>query len=195
MKKALSLTIASCAALVATPAFCETASYAYDALGRLVASVQGQGTTATATTAYWIDAAGNRSKLSAASSSATIVPVFRFQKSNGQHFYTDYFMEGQNAGFTKEGNVFSLFRKNGAGMIAIFRCYAPSYGHHFLSTDSNCEGANVEGLMGYSSASPGTGWVPLYRFYNPTTGDHLITVNHQSAGGYTLEGTYGYVQP
>ena len=197
MKKTLVLALAGSAVLLGTPAFGETASYAYDALGRLVASVHDQGATATATTAYWIDAAGNRTKLATVSSSAAIVPVFRFEKPNGQHFYTDYFMEGQNAGLIKEGNAFSLFRQNASGMTPIFRCYAPAYGHHFLSTDSACEGSNVEGLMGYSSSSPGAGVMALYRFYNPTTGDPLITINYQESagGGYTLEGTYGYVQP
>jgi hypothetical protein len=33
---------------------------------------------------------------------------------------------------------------------AIYRCYDPNSGDHMISSDSNCEGYNVETMVGYA---------------------------------------------
>lgn len=195
MKQVLASFVA-CSILVHAPAvMAETNSYFYDALGRLVAAQNDRGTTDRDVTTYFLDAAGNRSNVSALSATNQIVPVFRFAKSNGQHFYTVYFPEGYGAGFKMEPTAFSLFRQGGSGLSAIYRCYVPSSDHHFLSAESGCEGNTSEGLVGYVAGAPAAGLTPLYRFYSVSKNDHRITTNYQEGvgNGYVLEGTFGYV--
>lgn len=180
-------------ALMAT-ARAETISYAYDPLGRLVASVADRGPTATATTMYRYDVANNRSHVGVAKADGTQIPVFRFVQ-NSRHFYTAYYLEGRNSGMLPEGNGFSLYPGGGSGLRALYRCYQSTNDDHFVSTLSNCEGQNHEGLMGYAYTTAGTGRRALYRFYKAGIMDHLITTDYSeaTAANYTLEATLGYV--
>jgi hypothetical protein len=195
MKKALFCLLTGAAMACGSAAFGETNSYVYDAMGRLVAAENNRGETARNVTTYFLDPASNRSKVASAAATASVVPVFRFGKSTGVHFYTVQFMEGVGAKFNIEGPRFNLFRNGGAGYTALYRCYVPHDDHHFMSSDSNCEGYTIDGLMGYVAANPATGLVPLYRFYHAAKIDHLITTDYQEgvSNGYALEATFGYV--
>ncbi len=37
-----------------------------------------------------------------------------------------------------------------AGSVALYRCYAPSSGDHFVSDDPSCEGYTVERQLGWA---------------------------------------------
>ncbi len=124
----------------------------------------------------------------------TMVSVYRFYK-NLQHFMTRSYSEAASAGFNFETTGFHLFVNGGANRRALYRCFNPANGDHFVSTQSNCEGRRGEGILGYASTSQVAGLLPLYRFYKANTSDHLITVNYNegSQGGYAYEGILGYV--
>ena len=127
------------------------------------------------------------------SSSSGEIPVFRFFRSP-HHFPTTSYKEGASAGFTLEGTSFRVYPNNGGGAyVPLYRCLRPSGPDHFASTQSNCEGTNVEGTYGYISPAAGSGLTALYRFYNSGTGDHLVTTNYNEGSGITYEQTLGYV--
>ncbi len=122
----------------------------------------------------------------------TLNYVYRFY--NGEHFYSLSADEGTNAGYIYEGVGFKTFSSNAnlSDVTALYRCIAG--GHHFVSTDPNCEGQANEGSYGYIFTKKIGNSIPLYRFYGP--GDHLITTNAGEAGGvYTPEGILGFVVP
>ena len=123
-----------------------------------------------------------------------MVPVFRFYK-YPQHFMTRSYSEAAGAGWTFETTGFHLFGTGGPGLLPMYRCYNASNSDHFVSTQSNCEGYNQEGALGYAAAAQSGNLVPLYRFYKGNTKDHLITVNYSEGvnGGYAYEGVLGYV--
>jgi hypothetical protein len=122
----------------------------------------------------------------------SMVPIYRFYK-YPQHFMTLSYSEGAGANFTFETTGFHLFPSGGAGYQPLYRCFRSSNGDHFVSTQSNCEGFNQEGILGYAASQSGPGLVPLYRFYKANTADHLITVNYGEGSGYSYEGVLGYV--
>lgn len=124
----------------------------------------------------------------------SMIPVFRFYR-YPQHFMTKSYSEAANAGFTFETTGYRAYASGGSGRHALYRCFNPGNGDHFVSTQSNCEGFNQEGTLGYASSQSASGLVPLYRFYKANTADHLVTVNYSegSQGGYVYEGILGYV--
>lgn len=126
----------------------------------------------------------------------SMVPIYRFFHSP-DHFLTLSYSEAAGAGYSFETTGFHLFPGGGSGLLPLYRCYYPVSNDHFVSTQSDCEGRNVEGILGYASANPGSGLVALHRFFRPSTGDHLVTVNYSEgiANGYTYEGGLGYVAP
>lgn len=121
------------------------------------------------------------------------VPVYRFYK-YPQHFMTRSYSEAAGAGFTFETTGFRLFKTGGSGRAPLYRCYNPGNRDHFASRQSNCEGQNQEGVLGYVATGPGGGLVKLYRFFRANTADHLITVNYSEGAnnGYAYEGELGY---
>ena len=124
----------------------------------------------------------------------SMVPVYRFYH-YPQHFMTLSYTEGANANWTFETTGFHLFPNGGIGYQALYRCFNPYDGDHFVSTQSTCEGFNQEGILGYSATQSASNLVPLYRFYRSNTADHLITVNYSEGAnnGYSYEGILGYV--
>jgi hypothetical protein len=124
------------------------------------------------------------------------IPVYRFYK-YPHHFMTLSYTEGASASYGFETTGFHLFPSGGTGYLALYRCFNSANGDHFVSSQSNCEGKNQEGVLGYAATQSGPGLVPLYRFYRSSTGDHLITVNYSegTSGGYASEGGLGFVNP
>lgn len=128
------------------------------------------------------------------SGTGEFVPVYRFYRAP-KHFMSLSYAEGAGAGYSFETTGFRLFAANSPGRMPLYRCYNPSGADHFVSTQSNCEGKNQEGILGYAATGPTANLVPLYRFYRPRTSSHLITVTFSegAAGGFVYEGTLGYV--
>jgi hypothetical protein len=195
MRKVLMTLIAGCTALQGGAGHCETTSYAYDALGRLMAVVGDRGETAARSAVYWYDAAGNRYRVLSANSSAEFLPVFRYVNPAAKHFYTQGLMEGIRAGLSPESWAFTLYRQSGTDLAPVYRCYVPSMDDHFMSRQSNCEGQTVEGTLGYVRVTAASGLKPLYRFFKASISDHLITINYDEAvnAGYAYESVVGYV--
>lgn len=124
----------------------------------------------------------------------SMIPIYRFYR-YPKHFMTKSYTEGANAGFTFETTGYRAFASGGSGRRALYRCYNPQSGGHFVSSSSGCEGFRQEGTLGYAANQAASGLVPLYRFYRANTADHLITVTFQEglSGGYRYEGILGYV--
>lgn len=195
MRMVLMTLVTGCIALQGGAGHCETTSYAYDALGRLVAVVGDRGETATRSAVYWYDAANNRSRVLSANSNEEFVPVFRFVNPGAKHFYTQGLMEGLRAGLAPEGLAFTLYGQPGGDLAPVYRCYVPSMDGHFMSRQSDCEGQTVEGTIGYVHVTAVPGLKPLYRFFKASISDHLITINYDEAvnAGYAYESVVGYV--
>jgi hypothetical protein len=195
MRKMTITLFAGCLVLQGSAGDCETTSYGYDALGRLVAVVGDQGATGTRTTAYWYDSASNRARVSLSTSTDTYAPIFRYVYAGAKHFYTSGYMEGFRAGLTPEGAAFTLYRQPGADLAPVYRCYVPSNDDHFMSRQSDCEGQAVEGNLGFVRMTSASGLKPLHRFFKASISDHLITTDYNEGvvAGYTYESIVGYV--
>lgn len=179
-------------ALQSQSAFAGTVDYAYDAQNRLVAVEDQKSASITSTTIYWLDVATNRTRANNIASSGAVSIVFRSSE-NGGHFYAVTFMEGYRAGYSPEGAAFKMYRGGGTGFSQMFRCHSGQ--DYFFSSQSNCEGAVVDGLIGYVSGAQLADSIPLYRFTKPGGGDHLVTIYYSEGtdNGYTYEGILGYV--
>lgn len=120
--------------------------------------------------------------------------VYRFSKGIGQ-LYSTSSSEGIGGGYVFEGVAFKLFSKFSEGTVALYRCYNLQQQEHFLSVAANCEGAVVEGVLGYVGTSQMPETQPLVRCYNKQTFFHLSTVNVSECSdeSFVLEGTQGYV--
>lgn len=116
----------------------------------------------------------------------------------GEHFYSTDPNEGFCCGFELEfQNFFRLYAAQQAQTTGFYRCLGANGLHHYTS-DPNCEGLQVEGLMGYIGTVELPGSTALYRSYYGVTGDHFFTnsaAEHAAAvaGGYLDEGVVGYV--
>jgi len=123
--------------------------------------------------------------------------IYRFFFNNSKdHFLTPSWSEGINAGGKYEGVAFTVYVSPiDANMQPIYRCYQPGPSYdHFVSNQSNCEGANYEGQYGYVSSIPRAGFATLYRLWMVGWANHLSTTNAGEANsGAVIEGTQGYV--
>ena len=120
--------------------------------------------------------------------------LFRFHmESTGEHFITSNLQEGCSVGFKFEKVAFKLLDK-AEGMKPLYRCWTKQ--NHFISDRADCEGHNVEGLMGYASAKPAAGLVPLHRGLH-AIGDVLATIDKAELdlNKYQYQGVLGYVLP
>jgi hypothetical protein len=72
------------------------------------------------------------------------------------------------------------------------RCRTSSGGHHFLSTDGNCEGQIIEGPLGFVGTTQQAGTYELVRCRSAA--DHLTTLDRAEcdAAGYSVEGPQGF---
>jgi len=88
---------------------------------------------------------------------------------------------------------YQLFKNNGPGRVAIYRCNNVNHGNHFLSHHQSCEGNGyLEGLMGYALRSHDGNTRPFYRLYNHHSWDNMSGFSW-GEGGYTTEFVLGYV--
>jgi hypothetical protein len=126
----------------------------------------------------------------------SVTPVYR-SVSSSEHFFSTNQCEGSNAKFIFEGIGFYVLKSNIGvpNTIPLYRCLYTTYGKHFVSTNSNCEGYKLEGTYGYIYTYQAPGTTPLYRFRYDPISDHLETTNFNEgiAAGYTYEYTHGYV--
>lgn len=108
-----------------------------------------------------------------ASSSAAVVPVYRWV-SRSEHFYTTDANENpRQAGYTYEGIGFYVLRDRGdgaLGQVPFFRWYNSKSGDHFYTTDPNGElavqaGYKYEGILGWVVTGAGKDTVPVYRWF------------------------------
>lgn len=121
--------------------------------------------------------------------------VYRFNKGN-DHLYSSSSSEGIVGGYVFEGEAFKLFSQFTEGNVALYRCYNSKNMEHFLSVMANCEGAVVEGVLGYVSTSQIPETQPLLRCYNSRSFFHLSTANVSECSGqssFVREGTHGYI--
>jgi hypothetical protein len=107
----------------------------------------------------------------------------------GEHFYTTDINEAQCCGFQLEfAGFYELYAAQQPNTTAFYRCVSTF--HHY-TTDPNCEGLQVEGVMGYIGTIELPGSVRLWRSYNAMNGDHFFT-NSQDEHNYAV-GTLGFV--
>ncbi|MFK7987134.1 MAG: hypothetical protein AB8I08_14005 [Sandaracinaceae bacterium] len=124
-----------------------------------------------------------------------------FNATTGEHFYSQSLSEAGCCGFSVENaNYFHLYRADGAGRRALYRCLLAS-GFHLLTTSASCEGspgATNEGAQGFVGTAAACGSVPLYRLV--LGNDHLYVTSTAARNaalgmGYASEGTTGHVWP
>lgn len=128
---------------------------------------------------------------------ANVLPVFQYFNNMDWYYSTG---SSPPAGYLANGEVFSLSSTNPAGnLVPIYNCFTGV--DHFLSTSSNCEGAQTTApnnpifIQGYAYGT-NFGLAPLYRFRD-AAGFHFesTSLSQGTNNGYTLEGVLGYVWP
>lgn len=121
--------------------------------------------------------------------------IFRSYHGVGiEHLFSLSSTEGPSAGFAAEGIGFYVVTQSLPSTIELYRCWVPGF-KHFVSTNAQCEGQQVDGSLGfiYSQEQPQT--VPLYRKFHPVTQDHFVTTQRTegSEHGYIEVSVLGYV--
>lgn len=122
-----------------------------------------------------------------------------YDPTTGEHFYTNNLYEAKSSSYKLEGeNYFYLYSRNLPGLSALYRCLKGN-GMRFYTSHAQCEGQQVEGVLGYMANQAGVaGSDPLYRLYSGKHGDHLYTTSageREAASGasYKYEGVAAYV--
>jgi hypothetical protein len=114
-----------------------------------------------------------------------------------QHFYTTTDAEMNSIPYAVEQqDYFYLYAAPQPDLVPFYRCVTAS--GHLYTTDANCDGTTMEGIMGYIGTTPACDAVPLYELVNTATGDRLYTTSASEAssaqgGGYTILPSPGYV--
>ena len=127
----------------------------------------------------------------------TKVPVYRSYADAGDHLLSVVSGEGAPT-FKLEGVAFQAIAGDidAATTAPLYRCYTAGNGHHYISTQQDCEGAGVnDGFLGVSYRGQAAGTVPLYRCYLAKNGDHVTTITPDecTTNGFTVEGSQGFV--
>lgn len=122
-----------------------------------------------------------------------------FMSYTNDHLYSQNENEGTSGSpaYTLEHyDYFFIEPSATSGHVALYRCWralSSTSGDHWLSTDSNCEGAYNLGLQGYIVTTQLTGTVALYRQYNSSLDDTFHTIDYSEA--LNAEANYGYSEP
>lgn len=123
-------------------------------------------------------------------------PVFR-SHTGIYHFFSLAADEGPNAGFTHEGTAFFLFVSPVSGMVALYRCYSPRRGRHYLTLKADCGDttARNEGALGYLWSQSQEGTLPLHQCYLAQNDADLTTTNTKECldNNYQVTLTLGYL--
>jgi hypothetical protein len=123
------------------------------------------------------------------------VPIFTGNNSAiGDHLQGLTDGEGAPA-YEPQGIWFRVFAVNSPERAPLFRCRIDSNGHHFLSTDGNCEGGIVEGPIGFVSTTMGAGLVALIRCRASVDHVSMLDRGGCNAAGYDVESVQGYATP
>jgi len=116
----------------------------------------------------------------------------------GDHLYTLDLEEAECCGYDLEFvDFFALYAEEQPGTTEFYRCTGPVLHHYTI--DPDCEGLQLESVMGYIGTEDLLGSVPLWRLHNPQTDAHLFTPNQDereqaiSVFGYVDEGAVGWV--
>lgn len=127
------------------------------------------------------------------------VPIYRADNvTNGDHLMTLSLEEATyTLNYTYVSIPFYIYSNGANSPVAVYRCLS-SIGSHFMSTNSACEGATVEALLGYLESTPvNQATSPVYRCVLSSNSMHLETLNSAECtnSGYTIEGVLGYTAP
>ena len=135
------------------------------------------------------------------------VHIRRYFSTSGGHFYTSNPGEAASLGYSAESASFYLYNTHVTGTSPFYQCsntyYLNTFSQYrfFYTTSPSCEGSSGhvnQGVIGYIANSNISGTTDLWRLYNSASSDHLFTTGYQDRlnaqnGGYTFEGTPGYV--
>jgi hypothetical protein len=111
--------------------------------------------------------------------------LYSCQAGAAQFLSLDPACEGQTV-LGAQGGLYQSV-PSGVATVPVYRCNTAS-NDHFASNQSNCEGANNEGLLGYAASAQSA----LDRYYNSVAGFHFVT-GAMPPNGYKLESTLGYM--
>lgn len=121
--------------------------------------------------------------------------VYRLQKNDASDYlYSTDSHEGAQYGYQYEGIAFKLFSEHfSADVSALYRC--ARNGKHFLSLAANCDGATVEGRIGYVFRNQQDSTSELFRCRAPN-GKYFITTERVFCLNYnfTIETSLGFVK-
>ncbi len=123
---------------------------------------------------------------------ANSLPVYRFYKANGDHFFTisedekNTLVNNSQSGYSLEGVAFYAFASQIDGTIPVYRFYSTTKGDHFFTaseaekdtlTNNAQWGYSYEGIAFYVYPSQASETSPIYRLYNSSTGFHFYTAS------------------
>ncbi len=122
-------------------------------------------------------------------------PIYRFVrvyeysgKTYQEHFYTDYYQEGSNAGFTYEKVQCYLSDVQIEGGLLVYRLRKDGNPRLRLYTTSSNERASAknagyvdDGTLGYIYSLPREGATKVYRLYKSSIGDRFYTTDSMEA--------------
>jgi hypothetical protein len=122
------------------------------------------------------------------------IPIFRLRK-NADYLFSKDSSDSSALTYTNEGEAFRLNSTDADGHVPLLKCFISNSSTHFLSRQTNCEGHQNTGALGFMSPSQREGSVPLFRCRLIAELKFLATTNLSecSASLYTNEGIIGWV--